>query len=85
MEERRKSESAPYPFANEHSDRLARIETKLDNALSWLSKRDEECKAMQKELNTMQVTQGKQGTIIWLFSGMISAVIAGVISFFSRK
>ena len=83
MEERRKSNSCP--FADEHSDRLARIETKLDNALSWLSKRDEECKAMQKEINTIQVAHGKQGVVIWLFSGIISTVIAGVVSVFSRK
>lgn len=85
MEERRKDKSNPCPFADEHSDRLARIETKLDNALSWLSKRDIECNLMQKELNAMQIEQGKQGIVIWLFSGMISAVIAGVISFFARK
>ena len=85
MEERRKDKSNPCPFADEHSDRLARIETKLDNALYWLSKRDIECNLMQKELNAMQIEQGKQGIVIWLFSGMISAVIAGVISFFARK
>lgn len=85
MEERRKIKSEPCPFADEHADRLARIETKLDNALSWLSKRDEECNILQKELNALQIVQGKQGVIIWLFSGMISAVIAGVISFFSRR
>ena len=85
MEERRKGKSDPCPFADEHSDRLARIETKLDNALSWLNKQDAEYNILQKELNAMQVVQGKQGMIIWLFSGMISAVIAGVISFFARK
>lgn len=84
-EERRKDKSNPCPFADEHSDRLARIETKLDNALSWLSKRDAECNILQKELNAMQIVQGKQSVVIWLFSGMISAVIAGVISFFARK
>lgn len=85
MEERRKNKSDTCPFVDEHSDRLARIETKLDNSLAWLSKRDEECKTMQKEINTIQVVQGKQSVIILMFSGMISAVIAGGISFFSRK
>ena len=84
-EERRKDKSNPCPFADEHSDRLARIETKLDNALSWLSKRDIECNLMQKEINSLQVALGKQGVVIWLFSGIISAITAGIISFFLRK
>lgn len=73
------------PFSEGHTDRLARIETKLDNALGWLSKRDKECKDMEEKMNTIRIEQGKQGIVIWLFSGMISAVIAGIISYFSKK
>lgn len=62
-------------------ERLARIEEKLDNTLSWLSKRDIECKQLESMLSTIRVEQGKQGVVIWLFSGIISAVVASVIGF----
>lgn len=80
MEERRKNKSDPCPFANEHSDRLARIETKLDNALAWLGKRDEECKELEKRIVGLQVEQGKQGVVIYLFTGIIASVLSIIVS-----
>lgn len=85
MEEKKRNISDSCPFAREHSDRLARIETKLDNALTWLSKRDEECNLLQREINSMQVEMGKQGTKIGIISTTISAVIAGTISYFLKN
>ena len=79
-EERRKDKSNPCPFADEHSDRLARIETKLDNALSWLSKRDEECKELENRIVNLQIVQGKQGVVIYLFTGIIASVLSIIVS-----
>lgn len=77
MEERRK-----VVDESECRTSLVRIETKLDNALSWLSKRDKECNVLAETLNLIRVEQGKQGVIVWLFSGVISAIIAGITSYF---
>lgn len=61
-------------------ERLARIEAKLDNALAWLSKRDDECKELEKRIVGLQVEQGKQGVVIYLFTGIIASVLSIIIS-----
>jgi len=76
MEERRHSDIL--------GERLSRIEEKLDNTLSWLSKRDRECNIVSEQLNLMRIEQGKQGILVWFFSGLISMIIAGTISFWVK-
>lgn len=78
-------ESERRKQGGEVEERLARIEEKLDNTLAWLSKRDDACEELEKRIVNLQVEGGKQSIVIWLFSGVISAFIAGVISYFSKK
>jgi len=61
-------------------ERLARIETKLDSALSWLSKRDDECNELEDRIVNLQVEQGKQGVVIYLFTGIIASVLSIIVS-----
>ncbi|OHC01813.1 MAG: hypothetical protein A2Z57_06430 [Planctomycetes bacterium RIFCSPHIGHO2_12_39_6] len=61
-------------------ERLARIETKLDSALSWLSKRDDECNGLEKRIVNLQIEQGKQGVVIYLFTGIIASVLSIIVS-----
>lgn len=61
-------------------ERLARIEAKLDNTLAWLSKRDDECEDLEKRIVILQIEQGKQGIIIYLFTGIIASVLSIIVS-----
>ena len=61
-------------------ERLARIETKLDSALSWLSKRDDECNELEDRIVNLRVEQGKQGVVIYLFTGIIASVLSIIVS-----
>lgn len=61
-------------------ERLARIEAKLDNTLAWLNKRDDECEDLEKRLVSLQIEQGKQGVIIYLFTGIIASGLSIIVS-----
>lgn len=62
-------------------ERLARIEEKLDHIINWQENKNRQCNMCESSITQLKIDQGKQGVIVWLFSGIISAVVASVIGF----
>lgn len=77
------------PTISEVKERLARIETKLDSSLDVMNKREKACECIAQDIITLKIEQGKQGIIIYLFTGIIATILSSIVSilfaYFSRK